>query len=219
MRGISIGCMSLILFVHCSVTVAWAQQRDAAVPVQKPNALVMDDEFKYELVDYGVGRVQGSIDVTDERSFFGPYFWVKFRVTNVSNHLLGTPRYMPSAPYVIVLDNWGNVYHARDPASMIGRAVSTSGPGPPFPARKIGRHKPGESSEEFIGILFEEFVENISEFRVYLSTTRKYRPYFLIRQPTLRQRDLLPERANPPASELGISTGVEVLPPITRKRR
>jgi hypothetical protein len=179
---------------------------------QPGSTIIMDDNFEYRVVDYGVGQVQIRPALSDEGALSQPVFWIEFGITNASEHLLGVPQYSPGGSVgLAVLDNWGNEYKARPPSmANIGGQTTL-----PLPPRKLGRYKPQESSLDLLMIPLEEFVKDIRELRIYLNRYPGARDwhYFLLREPMLRQGNLLRDQFKPPAAELAVSTAEEVQPP------
>jgi len=102
----------------------------------------MDDDFAYEVVDYGLGAVE----VCDDRSVRNAdVFWLRMRLTNESAHLLLSPRYVDR---IAITDNWGNAYRR----TMLCRP------------NKSERYKPGESAVEIVTIDAHEFVTISNNF-------------------------------------------------------
>ncbi len=223
MRRFSAG--GLVLSLCWCLALLPLQPKRSHTIEQGRNPIIRDDNFEYEILDYGMGRVQVKADLSKENSLSDPVFWVKFRITNKSKHLIGIPRYALSGGHSLnQSDNWGNSYLLWSPTHLLGEKYNY-GRELPFPAKTAHQYKPGESSLEIKMIPIEEFVEGITEFRVYLSggeiglSGKRERPYFLLRRALARQRNLLPDQADPQSAELEISTGVEVVPPVIRKRR
>jgi hypothetical protein len=187
-------------------------EQEPAFTQEPGTAIVMDDHFEYRVVDYGVGGVQIRPALSDPDALSQPVFWIEFRVTNVSEHLLGAPRFSPSeAGALAVVDNWGNSYQAWCPSvrSIWGQATL------PVPERKVGRYKPQESSLDLVVIPVNEFVKDIDEVRVYLDRYPGYAKwhFFSIRNPLTRRKNLLKDELRPPSAQLAVSTGSEDQPP------
>lgn len=172
------------------------------------NSIRMDDDFEYQFVDYGLGKLEIR-DVEGHVMTPSPdLFWMKLRVTNRSAHLLGNPRYVGSLD---VADNWGNRYSAN--SFFLGIL--------PFPVGKNDRHKPGESSFALRTLNANELTHDIREFRIYLDRWRAAGQtvhFFLIPDPLQRQRDAVREQSDPDPRELQVHTGTETLPRGGRQR-
>lgn len=132
-------------------------------------AIHLDDDFSYELVDYGVGAVEACPGRT---SRVDGVFWIRIKLTNASEHLLKTPRLFSSAA---ITDNWGNRYtrtHLCGPA-------------------KSDRYKPNESAIEVVTISAKELVSDVQELRLTFGTgSPDDTPGFAIREPLKRHHNL-----------------------------
>lgn len=191
-----------------------APQKNGKVREQPGNTILMDDGFEYRLVDYGVGRLELRHD------FSPPVFWMKFRITNTSEHLLGTSRYDPSRGWIKVADNWGNTYEANSPGQAYGVDWE------PVPSRAGGSSKPGGANYEVVQIPLSEFVADIHELHAYLEFPYYVHPLrseryhlFALREPMSRHRDWLRDQSEPSATELRVTTGVETRQPSTTPSR
>ena len=177
---------------------------------QVADSLLMDDGFEYRVIDYGIGQVQIRSDLGEYDSLSPPVFWMELGITNRSEHLLGTPRYSPSAAAALgVRDNWGNEYKAWCPLVMpMWRQNSL-----PVPARKVDSYKPQESNQDLAVIPLRDFVEGISELRVYLNrySGDRVAHFFSLRSPMLRNRNFLCDQLKPSATELNVTAGEEAL--------
>jgi hypothetical protein len=181
------------------------------------SVIVMDDNFEYRVVDFGVGQVQIRPALSDKDALSQPVFWTEFRVTNVSEHLLGVPRYSPSERGALtVLDNWGNYYQAWCPLVKNIWSLASL----PVPPRKLGRYKPQESSLDLAVIPSEEFVKDIVELRIYLNRFPgdQVWHFFSLHDPMVRQRNLLKDQLKLPTFNFTVSTGEEVQPPLRLHR-
>ena len=184
-----------------------AQTPRLKVQERPGNAIVMDDNFEYAVIDYGVGHLQARPADQDSSP---PIFWLKLRVLNKSEHSIQRPRYVTSSP-LSVKDNWGNTYALRLKNIELGDVGE-------------GRtYKPGESSWGLRVIDGREFVSDITELQIYLDNRprsgqetmdllskqkqgiRRTQTYFKITQPLARQRNLLQGQADPEASELHVA--------------
>ena len=181
---------------------------------QQPGSTIsMDDNFEYRVVDYGVGQVQIRRALSDDDALSQPIFWMEFRVTNGSQHLLGVPRYSPSEVAALVIaDNWGNVYKAWCP---LVKSI-WSQPTLPIPPRKIGRYKPQESTLDLVVVPLDEFVKDITELRVYLNRYPGDQDwhFFSLRDPMERRRNLFEGQTEPLSTELSLEIGEEAQLPI-----
>ena len=120
----------------------------------------MDDDFAYQIVDYGLG----TIEVCDNRPVRNAdVFWLRIRLTNESAHLLASPRYFDR---ITVADNWGNSY----------RRVSLCR------LNRQNRYKPGESVVETVTVDASEFVDDVTDLRATVGGG----PAFVIRDPVRR---------------------------------
>jgi TonB family protein len=163
-----------------------------AAPAQQPqpgggpSAIVMDDDFSYQIVDYGLGSVAECAPAATTRrprpvpSAYGDVFWVKLKLTNVSEHLLGRPRYLI---HIRIRDNWGNTYERTDRCSI----------------SKSDRYKPHESTTEVVTVNAHEFVDHLRELRMSFDRERNV---LSIGDPLARRRDLRREQAEPDRREL-----------------
>ncbi len=190
------------------------QQKNRKVREQPGNTIVMDDGFEYRLVDYGVGR----LELRDD--FSPPVFWMKFRITNTSEHLVGVSRYDPSRGSIKVADNWGNIYETSSPRAVYGLDWE------PLQPTEAGVFKPGEARSEIMETSASEFVEDIHELYAYLNFPYYVHPLrperyhaFVLREPMSRHRDWLRDLSEPSATELRVTTGVETRQPSTTPSR
>jgi hypothetical protein len=188
-----------------------ATEQKREVRQQPGTTIVMDDDFEYRVLDYGVGQVQIRSALSDKDALSQPVFWIEFGITNVSEHLLGVPRYSPTETAALaVLDNWGNDYKAWCPLVKNIWSQATL----PVPPRKLGRYKPQESSLDLAVIPLEEFAKDIVELRVYLNRYPGNRDwhFFSFQSPMLRHRNLIQDQFKPSTAELAVGTGEEVQP-------
>jgi hypothetical protein len=111
-------CVALTTNVRGQIRTA-ANETSAAI-------IRMDDDFAYQIVDYGLGAVE-ACDREPVRN--GSVFWLRVRLTNESVHLLASPRYFER---ITVTDNWGNGYRRTLFCGL----------------NKKERYKPGESIVE-----------------------------------------------------------------------
>lgn len=209
------GAAWMFLILCSSLLIAAANQNGPDIREQPGNKILMNDDFEYELADYGVGSVQ--LRKNEEDTLSPPLFRVLIRVTNKSNHLLATPQYLGFSTSLTVKDNWGNSYTAWHADSVL-QQVDWFGSALPIPPAVSARFKPGESSLELRAIALSEFVKDIHELRVRLSYSEPYR-FFALHDPMSRRRDLLRERSEPSVTGLQITTGVETQPRPTVPKR
>lgn len=184
------------------------------------NSIRMDDGFEYALVDYGLGRIQirytdygaqGQVGLSD------PVFWVEFRMTNKSEHLIRSPAHPPSRN---AADNWGNAYFLHNPLSGLFDDFTTTGRRgvPLLPPRKLDQYKPGESASEVLEIRADKLAPDVKEMRVYLSGLwDKPTHFFSIHEPLQRQHDMVVDESEPKRGELRVTIGVLAQP--RQKRR
>jgi hypothetical protein len=210
----------LFVLLLCSTwTTAHAQSNSSSKPSlqiheQAGNAVVLDDNFEYAILDYGVGQIQVRSG-NDEKSFSPEVLWVKFRIANRSEHLIQRPRYIASRLTALrVMDNWGNSYSLRRPeAADVGG--NWHGASLPITDWDKGRetYKPGESSLDLRIIHTRDFVEGITELRIYLehqfSSGKNY--YFGIAEPMGRRTNLLQDQPEPDSAQLQIKVTTEML--------
>lgn len=215
-------CLGAMLCTFWVIPGQESPQKKINVRKQAENSIRMDDGFEYELVDYGVGRVQVKYTSNGKVGFSDLVFWVKFRITNKSEHLIKGPSYPPSHR---VVDNWGNEYWPSDPfLTSEGLFEPWRAAMPLVPLRKrpdVDQYKPGEWSWVVQLIRPEKFVKDVKELRIYLraGTRGKVSRFFLMQYPLLRHRDLLGDQADPSPTDLQVSTGIELPQPTARRRR
>ena len=70
---------------------------------ESPATIRMMDDFRYQIVDYGLGIVETCPSFVRQDDVF----WLRIKLTNESEHLLGNPRFFSD---ITVSDNWGNRY-------------------------------------------------------------------------------------------------------------
>jgi len=183
----------------------------------------MDDNFEYSVADYGVGRSPVR-PAGKANSLSPPVSWVNFRILNRAEHSIQRPRYVASAFNPIrATDNWGNNYWLRRPeVSEVGGNWHGATLPIPDAEESKGAYKPGELSWDLRIIHQKDFVESITELRIYLvgheyNNTKSC--YFKIAQPLARQRSLLRDQADPEPSELQIKLVTETLQaPVTKRK-
>jgi hypothetical protein len=204
---------SVALFI---AVVSFAQDSQRVETKEEPgNAILMQDEFEYRLIDYGIGKVQLRPQGSTGRQFSNEVFWMELRLTNKSEHQIRTPRHFTSSP-LQVEDNWNNHYGGRN--FEFAGDVGGSWFGVTLPAAKYASssYKPGEASNVFRIIPLKDFVQDLTELRVYvaknLTLPPKYLPeshYFRVRDPFQRKRDLLYSQDEPTPAIPQISTVAE----------
>jgi hypothetical protein len=220
-RGLSLAFIPVLLAFSA---LARGQGR-VQIQEQAGSTFVMDDNFEYDILDYGVGQVQ--VRPADKANSLSPQvFWLKLRIVNRAEHSIQRPRYIASIfnPLRLV-DNWGNTYWLKHPeASDVGG--NWSGASLPIPDEHTKEeYKPGELSWDLRITRASDFVDGIRELRIYLERpfNSAKSDYFKIAQPFGRQRSLLREQADPAPSELQITlvteTPVPVQAPITKQKK
>jgi TonB family protein len=137
---------------------------------QEPFAsLRLDDDFTYEVVDYGVGAVEACVG---RSARVDGVFWIRLKLTNASEHLLRAPTFLSSAA---ISDNWGNRYTRTHVCAVA----------------KQGRYQPAESSIEVVTISVNELVNDVQELRLTFGIrAAESAPGFAIRDPLRRHRNL-----------------------------
>jgi hypothetical protein len=197
-------------------------QGNAQIQEKAGNSFLMDDNFEYSVTDYGVGQFQ--VRPADKENSLSPQvFWVKIRVLNKAEHSIQTPRYF--APYnpIRVTDNWGNHYLlVRPGASEVGGNWHGATLPIPDAEESKGAYKPGELSWDLRIIHQKDFVDGVTELRIYLVGHEFNNPkscYFKIAQPFARQQNLLRDQADPEPSELQVKLVTETLQaPVTKRK-
>jgi len=156
----------------------------------------MDDDFAYQIVDYGLGAVE----VCDNRPVRdADVFWLRVRLTNESAHLLASPRYFDR---ITVTDNWGNSYQRVSFCRL----------------NKQNRYKPGESVVETVTVDASEFVDDVADLRATLGGG----PAFLISDPVRRRQPLRQVHRDLDPKELAVRVetdtgkGLRTAPAIVR---
>ncbi len=210
----------VLLFVLCPLALAASQQKKGEVHEQPGNVIRLDDGFEYQIADYGVGSLQIRPEQGPgpAQSFTPPVFWAIFRITNTSEHFIATPQHFVGVTEpVYIVDNWGNSYQAGEISlNMVGG--NYYGVTFPVPTKQGIRYKPGESALELKVVALDQFVSDIHELRVYLNiyaeqynqlAHKTFYHFFAIHEPMQRHRDLRWNQAEPQATELQMSTGVQ----------
>jgi TonB family protein len=155
--------------------------------LEPPPTLRLDDDFIYQIVDYGLGAV---VACPGRTTRVDGVFWIRVKLTNASEHLLAVPKYFSSAA---VTDNWGNRYT---------RTLAC-------PAAKGDRYQPRESAVEIITVAARELVKDLPELRVTLglpgAALRFSRGAFALQDPLQRRRDVQRGQPEGDPRELHIS--------------
>ena len=162
-------------FVLILLLLLWAPMQGHAQPASRlepPPTLRLDDDFVYQITDYGLGAV---VSCEGRARRVDGVFWIKVRLTNASEHLLATPKYLAGA---VVTDNWGNRY-TRTYLCVPG---------------KPDRYQPNDSAIEIVTIAARELVNDFQELRLTLvdrpGVVPPSGPAFVIRDPRQRRRDV-----------------------------
>src|SRR5260221_8491468 len=108
------GAWLLAIFLSLSAFTEQTSSPNVETKEEPGNAIMMEDGFEYRLIDYGLGKVQLRPRESTGKTFSDEVFWIEFRITNKSEHLIRAPKYFPSLNFVVkVGDNWGNLYSGR----------------------------------------------------------------------------------------------------------
>jgi hypothetical protein len=220
------GAWLLVIILSLSVFAEQANSPNVETKEEPSNAILMEDGFEYRLIDYGLGKVQLRPRGSTGKTFSDQVFWMEFRITNKSEHLIRAPRYFPSVTFPVnVEDNWGNRYRGREfQFTEVGgnwRGVTL-----PAPQGSSSSYKPDEATNAFRIISPKDFVQDLTELRIYLAKNLtlppKYQPeshYFRIRNPLQRKQDLLYSQDEPMSASLKISTVSEFVRTTTDRKK
>lgn len=192
-----------LMMIALSVSPIPQPSQNPDVKEEPGNAIQMDDEFEYRLLDYGIGKVQLREKGSAGQRYSDEVFWVEFSITNRSEHLIRTPRYFSNVLNPInVEDNWGNHYNGRG-FQFTEVGGNFHGVTLPAPHGASSSYKPGEASKAFRIVPLKDFVQDVSELRIYVTknvgSAPKYQPeshYFRVQNPFQRRRDFLYSQAD-----------------------
>jgi hypothetical protein len=219
---------SWLLAIILSISAFTQQTNSSQVETKEEpsNAILMDDGFEYRLIDYGLGKVQLRPRETTGQTFSDEVFWMEFRITNKSEHLIRAPKYFPSVSFSVnVEDNWGNRYSGRT-LQFTEIGGSWHGVTLPVPQGPSSSYKPGEATNAFRIIPPKDFVQDLTELHIYVAKNLRLPPkyqaeshYFRVRNALQRNEDLLYSQDEPTSAAPNVSTVSEFVRTTERKKK